>query len=159
MEEHLGNLLSKGLEKANYLCSTSKFSVSLLLSQNCSKILAKSHLIYINIYIYVSCHFLLYFVDVVKNIQYLCVCVCYSSYKQNTEEKHTLILRCRKSILQNFTWIHNFKKKPHQRHAASALSWDSQKEPCSHSFNKKGTDWLQTHEVPGQNHSKYGAET
>ena len=41
----------------------------------------------------------------------VCVCVCYSSYKQNTEEKHTLISRCRKSIWQNFTWIHDLKKK------------------------------------------------
>ena len=67
---------SEGLEKASALYSTSKFSVSLLLSQNCSKILDKSHYIHINIYIDASCYFLLYFVDVVKNTQYICMCVC-----------------------------------------------------------------------------------
>ena len=82
----------------------------------------------------------------------VCVCVYYSSYKQNTEAKHTLISRCRKSIWQNFTWIHNLKKNSSERPAASALSWESCKEHCSHPFNNKGTDWLQTHKVPGQNH-------
>lgn len=92
------------------------------------------------------------FCGCVKSTQYICVCVCYPSDKWNTEDKHTLISRCRKNIWQNFTWIHNLKKNSSERPAASALSWESCKEPCFHPFNNKGTDWLQTHKVPGQNH-------